>query len=114
MGRVLARGATAVAKRCAAGRLSSRMSDTAPLPASRSDNTGGWLAALLIAATFFIAGAPTLSWLEFASGMENLNASTVLEIHRNGRWLVPTLEGEPRTAKPPFPTWISAITVRAQ
>ncbi len=87
------------------------MNIEAELAAAQSDNRGGWPAALLIAATFFIATAPTLSWVEFSSGMENLTVSTVLEIHRNGRWLVPTLQGEPRTAKPPLASWLCALAV---
>jgi 4-amino-4-deoxy-L-arabinose transferase-like glycosyltransferase len=77
-----------------------------------SEPTSGWPAAILLAATFFVATAPTLSWLEFASGMENLVVATSLEIRRTEHWLLPELEGEPRVAKPPLAAWISAATIR--
>src|SRR5207248_798752 len=69
-------------------------------------------AALLIATAFFIATAPTLAWLEFSSTMENLVVATALEIRRDHVWLLPTLEGEPRVAKPPLAAWISAASIR--
>lgn len=65
-----------------------------------------------MAAAFFVAQAPTLSWLEFSSSMENLVVATSLEIHRTHKWLLPTLEDEPRTAKPPLAAWIAAGTIR--
>jgi 4-amino-4-deoxy-L-arabinose transferase-like glycosyltransferase len=40
--------------------------------------------------------------------MEARNFVTAREIVRNSSWLVPTLNGEPRIAKPPLPTWITA------
>ena len=64
--------------------------------------------------SFLVFGALTLAWLEFSSGLENLNVATVLELRRGDegtRWLVPTLEGEPRTAKPPLTAWITAMFV---
>ncbi len=67
--------------------------------------------ALLIAVVFFVGVAPTLSWLEFSSGSENLVVGTVLEMRRGGPWLIPTLKGEPRTSKPPLATWITAALV---
>jgi len=47
-----------------------------------------------IVALFFAAVAPTLSWLEFSGGMENLNIATALELRRDhpDNWLIPTLE----------------------
>lgn len=79
---------------------------------SLAPGRGGWALATVIALTFFAATAPTLAWLEFSSGMENLVAATALEIRRTGAWLIPTLEGEARTAKPPLAAWISAVAVR--
>src|SRR5438874_744143 len=69
--------------------------------------------AVVIALVFFIAIAPTLTWLEFSSTMENLVVATALEIRRTGNWLVPTLEGEPRIAKPPLAPWIAAAAIRS-
>lgn len=76
-----------------------------------SSDKGGWPAAILIAATFFIATAPTLTWLEFSSGIENLTVATALEIRRTNQWLLPSLEGEPRIAKPPLAAWIAAAAI---
>src|SRR4051812_11463895 len=44
--------------------------------------------------------------------MEVLNVGTVLEIHRGGPWLLPTLEGQARIEKPPLTAWITALAVR--
>src|SRR5258706_8392596 len=80
-----------------------------------------WMGLLLI---FFGGMAPTLSWLEFSGGMENLNIATALELRRdhhsilpvNGNnadsWLIPTLEGESRVKKPPLTAWITAAAIR--
>ena len=65
----------------------------------------------LIAAIVFVTVAPTLRWLEFSSGSENLVVESVLEMHRGGPLLIPTLDGVPRTQKPPLPAWISAALV---
>src|SRR4051794_5379396 len=72
------------------------------------------LKALLIAIVVFIGVAPTLSWLEFSSGSENLIVGTILEMRRGGPWLVPNLNGQPRTSKPPMVNWISATIVRPE
>lgn len=69
---------------------------------------GGGLSVALLIVALLLGIGPTLSWLEFASGSENLNVATVLEMHREGNWLVPTLNGEPRLAKPPLTAWTSA------
>src|SRR4051812_32996589 len=73
-----------------------------------------WLASLLIAAAFFAAIAPTLRWLEFAGGSENLVVETVLEMRRGGPWFIPTLQGYPRLSKPPLTAWITAAAARPQ
>ena len=70
-----------------------------------------WFWIGLIAVVVFAATAPTLSRLEFSSSMENLNVATVLEIHRTGNWLVPTLEGEMRLNKPPLTAWVTSLFV---
>src|SRR5437762_1339331 len=71
-----------------------------------------FLLALLIAASFFAAVAPTLRWQEFSGGSENLVVETVLEMRRGGPWLIPTLVGVPRMTKPPLTAWLTAATVR--
>jgi len=63
--------------------------------------------ALLAAAAI----APTLPWLEFSSGSENLVVATALEIRREGNWSMPTLQGEPRTNKPPLAAWLAALSI---
>jgi len=65
----------------------------------------------LVAAVFFAANAPTLPWLDFSNGSENLNVATALEIRRTGNWLVPTLQGEERINKPPLTAWITASLI---
>ncbi|MDB5322952.1 MAG: phospholipid carrier-dependent glycosyltransferase [Phycisphaerales bacterium] len=69
-----------------------------------------------IVALFFTAVAPTLSWLEFSGGMENLNIATALELRRDhpDNWLIPTLEGKPRVKKPPLTAWLTAHAIRPQ
>ena len=70
----------------------------------RDSARAGFGGAIVIAIVVFAAVAPTLAWLEFSGGSENLNAATVLEMRRGGPWLVPTLNGRARLAKPnPMP-----------
>jgi 4-amino-4-deoxy-L-arabinose transferase-like glycosyltransferase len=40
--------------------------------------------------------------------MEMFNLVPVKEAYRDGHWLVPTLNGEPRLEKPPLPVWLPA------
>jgi 4-amino-4-deoxy-L-arabinose transferase-like glycosyltransferase len=82
-----------------------------PLPTPHRP-TPYFFAAFGVAALVFAAVAPTLSWLEFSSGSENLVVESVLEMRRGGPWLVPTLENQPRTQKPPLPAWITASAAR--
>ena len=70
------------------------------------------LAPFLVAALFFAAIAPTLPWLQFAGGSENLVVETVLEMRRGGPWFIPTLQGHPRLSKPPLTAWLTAAAVR--
>jgi 4-amino-4-deoxy-L-arabinose transferase-like glycosyltransferase len=67
-----------------------------------------------LVAVFFAAVAPTLSWLEFSGGVENLNIATALELRRDhpDTWLIPTLEGETRIKKPPLTAWVTAHAIR--
>lgn len=74
----------------------------------------GYGAAFLIAAVFFGAIAPTLSWIEFSGGGENLVIGAVVEMRRGGPVLVPNLQGQPRIKKPPWPTWVAAAGVSDQ
>lgn len=68
----------------------------------------GWI----VAALSFVTVAPTLGWLEFSNGIEQLHAATVLELRRDGgSWLMPTLNGTLRIKKPPLPAWIGATAV---
>jgi 4-amino-4-deoxy-L-arabinose transferase-like glycosyltransferase len=70
------------------------------------------LALAAIVVVTFAAIAPTLRWQEFSSGSEDLNVATAMEIRRDGCWLVPTLAGEARVAKPPLTAWITAAAIR--
>ena len=60
-----------------------------------------WPARILIPLLFFAASVPTIPWTEFAGGSENIVVATALEMRRSGQWLIPTLAGEKRLAKPP-------------
>jgi 4-amino-4-deoxy-L-arabinose transferase-like glycosyltransferase len=70
--------------------------------------------AIVLALAFFIALAPTLGMCEFSNSMENLVVATSMEMHRDNIWLVPTLQGEMRVAKPPLAAWITAASIRPQ
>jgi 4-amino-4-deoxy-L-arabinose transferase-like glycosyltransferase len=70
------------------------------------------LAPLALAAAYFALVGPTLDWLQFHDPIENLNVATALEIRRGGPWLVPTLQGVPRLAKPPLTAWITTAAIR--
>ena len=59
------------------------------------------LLALLICASVW----PTLGWSEFGNGSEQLVVAAALESSREGRVLVPVMNGEPRLRKPPLTTW---------
>src|SRR5688500_5660592 len=93
---------------------------TAPTPPTttmtappRSARRAASLALLGIIIATFALIAPTLTWLEFSGGSENLNIGTAMEILREDRWLLPTLDGEPRVAKPPLTAWITAAAIDA-
>jgi 4-amino-4-deoxy-L-arabinose transferase-like glycosyltransferase len=76
-------------------------------PASARD----WIARTLIPLLFFAATAPTLTWVEFTGGSEDIVVATALEMRRSGQWLIPTLAGEKRIAKPPLAAWIAAVSI---
>ncbi|MGA2500194.1 MAG: glycosyltransferase family 39 protein [Tepidisphaeraceae bacterium] len=61
---------------------------------------------------FFVPFLPAVNWLEFSGGMENFNVATAQEMVRKGNWLLPTLNGELRTKKPPLATWMSAAGIK--
>ncbi len=44
--------------------------------------------------------------------MEARNFVTAREMVEKGNWLLPTLNGQPRYAKPPLPTWITAAMAK--
>lgn len=50
--------------------------------------------------------------LPSVNNMEARNYITAREILENGTWLLPTMNGEPRIAKPPLPTWITALFMK--
>jgi len=44
--------------------------------------------------------------------MEARNFITAREMLNEGHWISPTMNGEPRLEKPPFPTWITALSAK--
>ena len=50
--------------------------------------------------------------LPSVNNMEARNYVTAREILQDGSWLLPTMNGELRIAKPPLPTWITAAFMR--
>ena len=94
-----------------------RIQHEPPVGGSRAPpGNRGWLLAILVCAAFFAASAPTLYRLDFFDGVEHINLATVLELRRDGQprqWLMPELEREPRTVKPPLTAWIAAIPVHS-
>ena len=71
-----------------------------------------WLLAVLIAAALFAAVVPTLRWVEFTNGNENIVVQTALEMRHGGPKLLPHLLGEPRVKKPPLVAWIATAAMR--
>jgi 4-amino-4-deoxy-L-arabinose transferase-like glycosyltransferase len=67
---------------------------------------------IAVCALCFATLAPFLRMIEFSNGGENAVVASVQEIRRGGPWLVPTLQEEIRTKKPPLATWISALAAR--
>lgn len=49
--------------------------------------------------------------MEFSNAGEAYVVETALEVRRSGHWLLPTLQNEPRIAKPPMPAWIAAVSI---
>jgi 4-amino-4-deoxy-L-arabinose transferase-like glycosyltransferase len=71
-----------------------------------------WVQSVVIVALVFAAIAPFLDRCELCGGMENFCVATAMEAARDGHWLVPTLNGEVRTKKPPLAQWITAIGLK--
>ncbi len=69
------------------------------------------LSVLLVMALLFVVVLPVLPTREMGRTLENLNIATALEMRRDGHWLFPTLEGLPRTKKPPLAAWITAWAI---
>jgi 4-amino-4-deoxy-L-arabinose transferase-like glycosyltransferase len=63
---------------------------------------------LLISVLLFIT-ALLYGRLVTVNIMEARNFITAREMVREGNWLLPTLNGEPRIAKPPLPSWVTAL-----
>lgn len=51
-------------------------------------------------------------WASKADLMEARNFVTAREMVRSGHWLIPTMNGQFRFEKPPFPTWITGIFMK--
>src|SRR5215471_12112008 len=83
-----------------------RMAKINVMQASDGFSARDLLAMVAIPLLFYAAIAPTLTWLEFDSGSENLVVAAALEMRRGSQWLMPTLQGELRITKPPLATWI--------
>ena len=84
------------------------MSASTPPNAARREVVGGVVATFVLGAILLA----TASWYEFGYWTETLNVETVLEMNHNGRFLVPTLDGEARIRKPPLTAWITYAFVR--
>lgn len=78
----------------------------------RTSEKTSWLVVVLAMALVFAALAPTLTTMELSRTLENLNVQTALECRRDGHWFEPTLEGLPRTKKPPLAAWITGAAMR--
>lgn len=71
-----------------------------------------WVQSVVIVALVFGAIAPFLDRCELCGGMENFCVATAMEAARDGHWLVPTLNGEVRTKKPPLAQWVTAVGLK--
>lgn len=65
-----------------------------------------YLLLILISGIIFIAHLEVL-WVNI---MEARNFITAREMVIDGNWILTTINGEPRYAKPPLPTWLTAIS----
>ena len=76
-----------------------------PRPAAAATRAG------IIIALVLAALLATLTASEFTSSVESLVVVTAMEARRDGHWLAPTLDGEPRVRKPPLASWIVAASI---
>src|SRR5580658_8500569 len=60
----------------------------------------------------FLSVAPFRGALPADNPLERVTMVTVMEMWQSGHILYPTLNGQPRLAKPPLAAWISAIFTR--
>jgi 4-amino-4-deoxy-L-arabinose transferase-like glycosyltransferase len=65
-----------------------------------------------VVALVFATLVSTLTSSEFTSSVESLVVVTAMEARRDGHWLAPTLDGEPRLRKPPLGPWVVAAFLR--
>src|SRR5579862_4467752 len=72
------------------------------------------IAALAVFVLSFAAVAPFRGALAADNPLERATMVTVMEMWQSGRWFYPTLNGQPRLAKPPLAAWISAIFTRKE
>src|SRR4051794_10949771 len=71
-----------------------------------------WPLAISLTLIIFAGIGSTLVWLEFSNAAEALNTATAMEIRRgDSEWLVPSLQGQTRLAKPPLTTWVTALSI---
>jgi len=64
----------------------------------------------IITLLFFIATFWANNDVLFVDIMECRNIITAREMVYDGNWVMTTMNGEPRIEKPPFPTWIAAVS----
>jgi 4-amino-4-deoxy-L-arabinose transferase-like glycosyltransferase len=88
------------------------MTEPSPIAAVEMSARRAWTLAVLIAAVFFAAVAPTLRWLDYTNGNENIVVQTALQMRHGGPKLLPQLNGEPRVKKPPLVAWVTAAAMR--
>jgi 4-amino-4-deoxy-L-arabinose transferase-like glycosyltransferase len=68
-----------------------------------------YVAVLLLTLLATVAAGWNLGGPPVADLMEVRNLVTAREISETGRWLLPTMNGELRLAKPPLPTWAATV-----
>ena len=69
-----------------------------------------YISVFLLVIICLISFVPNLGVFD-PSLMEARNFVTAREMVQDGNWLLPTMNGEYRLAKPPLPTWITALAM---
>ena len=69
-------------------------------------------AALAILLAALAVTLPIRGWLSASNPLERVNMATVAEMWQTGHWFYPTLNAQPRLAKPPLAAWVSALATR--